>query len=323
MPKDDYARIGRLIHQFTDESFKANEKKQSGAKTIRMNIVKDLGRRIPAQLFEKYFGFSGPTLEHLYKWSYWIQKDTFRNPMNQKKVRKSALKAEFELLTEMNKFIAKLEKDLKKNGGKPINDTVLERMILSEEIQNGTIKKDRIAINMIGLIGASIDTVQIALVKTVEFFTMNQDLMKEAKALVEARDVKKLQKYIIESLRLRPVGPLLIRYAERDTVIAKGTPRETIIPKGTSLLLGIFSGMRDPEAVPDPDKFDPTRPDNAYLMFGFGHHKCVGDRLAEVELGIMMSAILQKNNIKYTDMDRPGGTFPEERWIEYDAATGQ
>ena len=319
MPHTDYERVFDLIRDFTEKSFTHVEKKQQGAKTYKINLVNELGKKVPALLFEKYFGFSGDVLEDLYKWSYWIQLDTFRNPINRQSVRKKAVKIELDLLQKMNAHIAKVEKDLKKNGNKPINDTILERMILSDEVQKGIIKKDRIPMNMIGMLGASIDTIQIALLKSLEFFIENPTILKEAVAVAKTGDLETMKKYVMESLRLRPASPVLIRYAEKDQVIAKGTPREVTIPKGTSILLGTYSAMRDPDIISKPEEFDINRPKSSYLLFGHGHHKCLGDHLAEVELSIIMSAILQKTNIKYINNDKASLSIPEDRILQYDA----
>ncbi len=153
--------------------------------------------------------------------------------------------------------------------------------------------------------------------KSVKFFTENPEYFDIAKSYAEAGDLTTLKKYIMEALRLTPPGPMLIRYAEKDYVISKGTVRETLIPKGTSVLLGIYSAMKDPEVIPDPEKIVLGRPDNSYFLFGYGHHKCAGDQLATEELSILMSALLQKPNLKYINRDK-NSVFPEERYIQYD-----
>lgn len=315
----DYQRIYGLIETFTQESFALIEKEQSGQKTYEMNLVTDLGKRVPALLFEKYFGFSGDSIDDLYEWSYWIQMDTFRNPSNKKKMRSTALAVEKDLLNKMNVYIDKLEQDLKNNHNKPINDTILERMILSEEVQSGKIKKDRIAINMIGLVGAAIDTVQVALVKSLEFFIDHPEQMRTAKELALQKNYQALQKHVMESLRLHPATPMLLRYAEEDYTIAKGTAREALIPKGTSVLLGIYSAMRDDNVVSNPDEFRLDRPEDHYFLFGYGHHKCAGDRLATIELSIMLAGILQKPNLVYSNFDHKKAPLPFHRYIEFDA----
>jgi cytochrome P450 len=55
------------------------------------------------------------------------------------------------------------------------------------------------------------------------------------------------------------------------------------------------SGNRDPDAVEDPDSFIIDRPrPRQHLSFGFGIHRCVGNRLAELQLRILWEEILER-----------------------------
>ena len=55
------------------------------------------------------------------------------------------------------------------------------------------------------------------------------------------------------------------------------------------------SGNRDEEAIEDPTDFiiDRARP-RQHLSFGFGIHRCVGNRLAEMQLTILWEEILKR-----------------------------
>jgi cytochrome P450 len=55
------------------------------------------------------------------------------------------------------------------------------------------------------------------------------------------------------------------------------------------------SGNRDDDAIENPDDFiiDRARP-RQHLSFGFGIHRCVGNRLAELQLTIMWEEILKR-----------------------------
>lgn len=67
-----------------------------------------------------------------------------------------------------------------------------------------------------------------------------------------------------------------------------GTP----IAQGTPVVLVLTSGNRDPRRFHDPDRFDPTRPDNQHLGFGSGIHLCYGGPLARVEAYAALGALL-------------------------------
>jgi cytochrome P450 len=56
-----------------------------------------------------------------------------------------------------------------------------------------------------------------------------------------------------------------------------------------------ISGNRDEEAIENPDAFiiDRERP-RQHLSFGFGIHRCLGNRLAELQLKVVWEEILKR-----------------------------
>ena len=67
------------------------------------------------------------------------------------------------------------------------------------------------------------------------------------------------------------------------------------IRKGDKLAMWYLSGNRDESAIRDADQFiiDRERP-RQHLSFGFGIHRCVGNRLAELQLKILWEEILRR-----------------------------
>lgn len=67
------------------------------------------------------------------------------------------------------------------------------------------------------------------------------------------------------------------------------------IKKGDKLAMWYLSGNRDEAAIPEPMRFiiDRARP-RQHLSFGFGIHRCVGNRLAELQLKILWEEILKR-----------------------------
>ena len=68
-----------------------------------------------------------------------------------------------------------------------------------------------------------------------------------------------------------------------------------LIRKGDKVLIWYASGNRDEEAIENPEAYiiDRERPRN-HLSFGFGIHRCVGNRLAELQLRILWEEILPR-----------------------------
>jgi cytochrome P450 len=67
------------------------------------------------------------------------------------------------------------------------------------------------------------------------------------------------------------------------------------IKAGDKVAMWYLSGNRDDSAIEQPDRFivDRARP-RQHLSFGFGIHRCVGNRLAELQLRILWEEILQR-----------------------------
>jgi len=81
------------------------------------------------------------------------------------------------------------------------------------------------------------------------------------------------------------------RTALEDTDVGGKTVR-----KGDKVAMWYLSGNRDEDAIEQPDEFiiDRARP-RQHLSFGFGIHRCVGNRLAEMQLTILWEEILKRD----------------------------
>lgn len=80
------------------------------------------------------------------------------------------------------------------------------------------------------------------------------------------------------------------RTATRDAELAGKRIR-----KGDKVIMWYVSGNRDETAIDNPDAFiiDRARPRH-HLSFGFGIHRCVGNRLAELQLKILWEELLKR-----------------------------
>jgi len=92
----------------------------------------------------------------------------------------------------------------------------------------------------------------------------------------------------------------IIRYVTPVIHMRRTTTRETEvagvrIPAGAKVVMWYVSGNRDEEAIEDPNRLviDRRRP-RQHLSFGFGIHRCVGNRLAELQLRILWEEILER-----------------------------
>jgi cytochrome P450 len=146
-------------------------------------------------------------------------------------------------------------------------------------------------------------------------------LLRNPHVLERMRTEPDLVIHVVEEL-LRyepPVHFLPQRVALADITIAGVT-----IPKGSSIVLALAAGSRDPAHVQDPDRFDPDRLYNQHLGFGGGVHHCFGAALARLEAQIALSQLAHRlvNPRLATDPPpyRPSSTLrgPRHLVIEFD-----
>ncbi len=86
-----------------------------------------------------------------------------------------------------------------------------------------------------------------------------------------------------------PVGHM------RRTALADAEIGGKRIKKGERVVMWYVSGNRDPDVVSRPDEFliDRERPRH-HVAFGFGIHRCMGNRAAELQLKILWEEILKR-----------------------------
>jgi len=139
--------------------------------------------------------------------------------------------------------------------------------------------------------------------------------------------MKKLRLCLIEALRLYPEPPVLIRRARiEDTLPPGGTDMKNGVKilRGTDIFISTWNLHRSEELWENAAKYDPTRwerkflnpgvrdwegydpekvnglypnesaSDFAFLPFGGGQRKCVGDQFAVMEATVTMAMILNK-----------------------------
>jgi len=136
---------------------------------------------------------------------------------------------------------------------------------------------------------------------------------------------------IAETLRMYPEPPLLIRRCRTEDKLPAGGGREATVIRGMDIFLPLYNIHRDERFWPNPDTFDPerfTRPyknpdvpewggfdpdkwrskmlypneiasDFAFLPFGAGARKCVGDEFAVMEAVVTLSMVLRRFDFEF------------------------
>ncbi|MCY3548588.1 MAG: cytochrome P450 [Gemmatimonadetes bacterium] len=124
---------------------------------------------------------------------------------------------------------------------------------------------------------------------------------------------------IEESMRWEPAVQSCMRFATEDVEI-RGVP----IARGETVHCLLGAANRDPAHFPDPDRFDPGRPNaRDHLAFGAGRHFCLGASLARIEAEQALARIFGGLHGLRLDSKRPsrphGHEFrtPPTVWVRW------
>jgi cytochrome P450 len=112
----------------------------------------------------------------------------------------------------------------------------------------------------------------------------------QERARLEASEAL-LPSAVCEMIRWQTPVIHMRRTATRDAELAGRTIR-----KGDKVVMWYVSGNRDESVHEDPDAFRIDRPKvRQHLSFGAGIHRCVGDRLAELQLQVLWREMLKRD----------------------------
>mmetsp|Transcript_17543 Transcript_17543/g.38341 ORF Transcript_17543/g.38341 Transcript_17543/m.38341 type:complete len:614 (+) Transcript_17543:181-2022(+) len=153
----------------------------------------------------------------------------------------------------------------------------------------------------------------------------------------DIKEMKYIRLVVAESLRMYPQPPLLIRRCRAEDKMPAGAGREATVIRGMDIFMPLYNIHRDERFWPNPDTFDPerfTRPyknpdipewkgfdpekwskflypneiasDFAFMPFGAGARKCVGDEFAVMEAVVTLAMTLRRFEFEFDESKMVG-----------------
>ncbi|CAG9462094.1 unnamed protein product [Pedinophyceae sp. YPF-701] len=118
-----------------------------------------------------------------------------------------------------------------------------------------------------------------------------------------------LHRYMSETLRIHPPLLMLMRYAREPFEVTTSKGQTYTIPKGDILMASPTFSHRIEDTYPDalsfqPDRFKPPRSEDkkpfAWMGFGNGRHRCMGEHFAYMQVKTILSVILRNFDLELT-----------------------
>jgi Dyp-type peroxidase family len=313
-PSSDLPALDQWLARFAASVVKD----AAGAPGTTFDLVPLVADRVPVGFVGHYFGVPGPDDETLMTWlraigiyvfEWWST--LFPLPI---KTFTTSITPTFEqyldgLIDERSEAIAA--------GDPNVPDDVLTRLLDLPGVDSASHPRslDRLGIrrNLAGFALGSSVALSTAIVSAVEYLLAPENLsaLRTTRAAAKAGDRDLVGQCMLEAARLgQPSPPSVFRTALADHVLAAGTAREKLIPKGSIVVLNPAIAMTDPEAVADPMTFRPGRPLDTYMMFGEGKHTCFGTAIGMMILTSVGSALFSLDGLHQVSPVANGTAFP-------------
>lgn len=282
-----------------------------------LDVPQALTLPVAHQLLDAYFGLPGPSAAEMIDWTttlfWYLFIDLGADPTLDAK----AVQAAASLRGYIDGAIA-----ARKSSGDR-RDDVLGRCLELQAAGAPGLDDLGIRNNLVGLLIGELPTTSCAAVHALDQLLARPAALASAQAAARAGDANAVAAHVYEALRFFPVNPVIYRRAATDTWIAAGSLRARRVKAGAMVMASNFSAMFDGLELAAPNRFDPTRAWDVYLLWGFGLHTCFGDHLNRVTLPTVLAPLLAKPGLRRAagpagHIDTAGAPFPVHLQVEWD-----
>ncbi|MGA2133302.1 MAG: cytochrome P450 [Bryobacteraceae bacterium] len=269
-----------------------------------IDVVKQLTKTVPARWVGDYFGCPPPSDEELALWGSAIFQYLFTDLTNDPVVGKAARDAAQRARDWLDGTIAN------RKAHPNANDDVLNRCLALQKAGLPGMDDLDIRNNLLGLLTGAIPTTSKCCAQALDQLLNRPDALAGAQRAAQAGDDALFAAYVFEALRFNPNNPGVFRIAVQDYVVARGTWRETLIPKGATVLPATQSAMFDERMVDHPNEFRTDRPSYLDMHFGYALHTCFGQYINRVQIPGILKPLLQKARVTRAGELAYEGPFP-------------
>ena len=236
----------------------------------RMDLMADFATPLPLYVITEMLGIPQKDRPHV--------RELAHKRMNFTRLGEDRMRLAAEAIQEISDYLTPL---LDQRKTHPLDDIL---SLISGVESRGVYTREESLANAMVLIDAGHETTINLICNGTLAFLRNPDQWELLR-----RDPSLAAKATEECLRYEGPVKTVKRIATQDVEL-----RGQRIREGDRILLVLDSANRDPEAFPNPDRFDITRWPNHHIAFGSGIHYCLGQYLARLEGQEVFKALSQR-----------------------------
>jgi cytochrome P450 len=174
-----------------------------------------------------------------------------------------------------------------------LGDDLMSAMLVARE-DGEALTHEQVAVTTMTFLTAGFESTNNLFTNMVHALAVHPDihaLLRADSALVAA--------FTEEAMRWDAAAQGFVRTPTRDLEVS-----DTKVPEGAQVLVHIGAGNRDPDAFPDPDRFDLERAGGGrHLGLGHGTHFCVGAPLGRVLARVAVEDLVARAPAVAVDLD--------------------
>lgn len=293
------AAMSRVFKRDDLEALATKTEKAAGdavkASDGRIDVVADLVRPVTFKVLAEYLGVPAPAQGRLEVWATRLFEFQFASSPKD-----LSLRAEVDAIAPIFRAHIDAEIARRKTTGTQSDDVLGRCLALQAQGAPGFEDLD-IRTGILCMIVGGPPQPPMVVPQAMEQLLRRPVALKAAIKAAQTNDDATLDLIVREAMRFDPLAPGLPRVVVKDTVLAKGTRRETTVLKGSTVIAGFASAMMDAGRIPTPAEFNADRRPHEYILFGHGLHQCFGRHINRAILHLMLKPLLRQPNLRRED----------------------